>query len=174
MTSLARWWLLAQAASVSALVPRAVVLVLGVAGFLLAAPPALIAFLSVVGVVTSLVVPERVAAGPAVAMLALGWITRYGVDGAPGPARTVGLAVVLVLLTSAGALASAVPLSARVDSAVYRRWARALIVPVAVAVVLGAVAGLLGTVPGSDALDVIGLLGGLAAIVLLGRFLRRG
>lgn len=118
----------------------------------------------------SVVRPDRIGSIPPITVLLVGWLAGYGTDTVAPLGRTVGFALLLVVVHECATLAAAVPAFAYCSAAVARRWLTRL-APEAVAVLLaaGAVA-VMGRYRGSPAADVLGVaavVGVLAALAWL-------
>lgn len=109
--------------------------------------------------------PDQVGSAPPLAALIAGWASGYGSHPAPLP-RTVAFAVLLLLVHESLALASDVPLRARVSARVLARRLCHLGPAVAAAVAVAGVNALTSRVTGSAGADVVGVVG--ACVVVLG------
>jgi hypothetical protein len=120
----------------------------------------------VLGVVLAVVAPARVGATVAMAGFVLAWTTAYGWHVTPSLPRTVLAAAALYALHATSSLAAFLPLDARVDIGVSRRYAlRCIPVLVGAAVIIG-VSYAIPRFTGSALVELAGLVGVLAVIAI--------
>ncbi|MEP7178604.1 MAG: hypothetical protein ABI775_05910 [Pseudonocardiales bacterium] len=130
--------------------------------------------LMVLGVVLAAAAPARFGATVATVGFVLGWTTAYGWHTAPAIPRTLVAATALYTLHASASLAAFLPLDARVQALVVRRYAMRCIPVVAAAAVLIAVSYAVPRSAGPALVELAGLLGVLVVVGIPGWLLLRG
>jgi hypothetical protein len=126
-----------------------------------------------IGVVLAAAFPARIGATVAIAGFVLAWTTAYGWHVTPSAPRTVFAAAALYALHATSSLAGFLPLDARVDVGVLRRYAlRCVPVVIGAAVIIG-VNYAIPRFAGSALVELAGLVGVLAVLGIPGWLLLR-
>jgi hypothetical protein len=123
------------------------------------------------GLVAALFQPGGLGPSVVIGGAVAAWVLRYGVDPAPATG-TVLLALALAVHHQAAGLATALPLTARVDRAIVVRFARHGALVLAAAAVIGVLALRLARPAGSSSLELLGIVAVVIAVtvpVLLSR-----
>jgi hypothetical protein len=122
----------------------------------------------VLGVLLAVAAPERAGATVAMAGFVLAWTTAYGWHVTPSAPRTLCAAAALYLLHATSSLAGVVPLDARVDLGVVRRYALRCVPVVLGAAVLIGINYAVPRFSGSALVELAGLVGVLAVLAIAG------
>lgn len=153
------------------------VVMLGAAVVLLLVPdrPNIIAtVILVAGLGGALARPDVAGAGPVTAGFVIVWIGATGWHGDPSFARTAVAVAALYVWQAATALAAVIPLEARLEPGVLRRFALRSSVVLAVTALVVVVDYALDSRRGSPGLELVGLLAALALVAVpVGRVLGR-
>jgi hypothetical protein len=120
----------------------------------------------VIGVVLAATVPTRIGATVAMAGFVLAWTTAYGWHVTPSVPRTVCAAAALYALHTTASLAGFLPLNARADIGVLRRYALRCIPVVIGSAAIIAISYALPRFAGSALIELAGLVGVLAVVAV--------
>lgn len=146
---------------------RVVALVAGVTLMLAPARLNLVATAIVgAGLVGGLIWSDRVGAGPSSAGFVLAWIAASGWHGDPSLVRTAVAAAALYVFHAAVALAAVVPLTARLDPTVLRRFGRRSALVIAVSALVIAADYAIAPRRGAPVVELLGLLAALAVVAV--------